>query len=98
MRFLIPFLTVFLALPLVADEPKPSATADAPHNIPSMVEADGHLRLDFGDEHLVLPRGLQPSLLCTSAGTLILQAQLPDKPFPSIRMTYPYALSTVVSR
>jgi hypothetical protein len=46
----------------------------------------------------VLPRGLQPSLLCTTSGTLVLQAQVPDKPFPSNRMTYFSAMSTRVSR
>jgi hypothetical protein len=73
------------------------AAAERP-NIPEMIAADGHLRLDFGPEHRVLPRGLQPSLLCTRAGTLILQAQIPEKPFPSTRMTYPWAMETRVSR
>jgi hypothetical protein len=63
-----------------------------------MVEADGHLRLHFGPEQLVLPRGLQPSMLCTASGALVVQAQVPDKPFPSNRMTYPWAMSTVISR
>lgn len=100
---------IFLVLvtrPVVADEPKstapargaPAVPAKGPHNLPSMVEADGRLRLRFGEERLVLPRGLQPSLLCTRTGTLVVQAQVPDKPFPSDRMTYPWAMSTVVSR
>jgi hypothetical protein len=80
------------ALPLVAGEPGSAG------NIPSMVEADGRLRLDFGEERMVLPRGLQPSLLCTRSGTLVVQAQVPEKPFPSKRMTYFSAMSTVVSR
>ena len=67
-------------------------------NIPSMVEADGSLQLDFDEEHLVLAGGLQPSMLCTRSGTIIVQAQMPEKPFPSPRMHYPYALATVVSR
>ena len=67
-------------------------------NIPEMVEADGTLRLDFGDEILVLPRGLQPSLLRTASGVLIVQAQIPEKPFPSARMHYPSALETRISR
>jgi hypothetical protein len=101
-------LLILLAVttPAIADEgkspapakPSPSRSAKAPKNIPSMVEADGRLRLRFGEEQLVLPRGLQPSFLCTSTGTLILQAQVPEKPFPSNRMAYPYALETVVSR
>ncbi len=67
-------------------------------NIPEMIEADGKLRLDFGEERLVQPRGLQPSMLCTTSGTLIVQSQIPEKPFPSSRMTYPYALETWISR
>jgi hypothetical protein len=63
-----------------------------------MVETDGSLRLEFGAEQLVLARGLQPSLLCPRAGTIILQAQIPEKPFPSARMHYPSALATVISR
>lgn len=67
-------------------------------NIPEMVDADGKLRLTFGEEKLVLPRGLQPSMLCTKSGTLIVQAQIPEKSLPSSRMTYPYALETWISR
>lgn len=80
----------------------PSATAsDLPKpapNFPSTIEADGRLRLEFGPEQLVLPGGLQPSMLCTRSGAIILQAQIPEKPLPLPRMHYPYALGTVVSR
>jgi hypothetical protein len=37
-------------------------------------------------------------MLCTTSGTLIVQAQIPEKPFPSSRMTYLYALETWISR
>jgi hypothetical protein len=74
------------------------APIPAKQNVPTFIQSDGALRLSFGEEHLILPRGLQPSLLCTRAGTLILQAQLPQKPFPSKRISYPYALGTEVSR
>lgn len=67
-------------------------------NIPEMIEANGKLRLSFGDENLVLARGLQPSMLITKTGAIIVQAQVPEKPFPSTRMVYPYAMSTVISR
>jgi len=67
-------------------------------NIPEMVEADGKLRLKFTDEKLVQPRGLQPSMLCTKSGALIVQGQIPEKPLPSPRMAYIYALETWVSR
>ncbi|MBI5381234.1 MAG: exo-alpha-sialidase [Opitutae bacterium] len=66
-------------------------------NLPTMVEADGTLRFDHTEETLVLPKGLQPSMLVTKSGATILQAQLPDKPFPTERMHYPSALSTIVS-
>ncbi len=67
-------------------------------NIPSMVEADGRLRLKFGEEFLVLPRGLQPSLLRTASGALVVQAQVPEKTFPTPRMVYFNAMETRVSR
>ena len=53
-----------------------------------MVEADGRLHLSFGEERLVLPRGLQPSLLSTQSGALVVQAQVPEKTFPTTRMVY----------
>ena len=74
------------------------AQIPAKQNVPTVIQSDGTLKLSFGDEHLILPRGLQPSLLCTRAGTLIVQAQLPQRPFPSNRISYPYALGTEVSR
>ncbi len=67
-------------------------------NLPSMVEADGQLRFDFGKEHMVLPSGLQPSLLCTAKGTLVAQGQMPEKPVETPRMHYPSAMGTVISR
>ncbi len=72
--------------------------ADRRPNIPETIEADGRLRLDYSDEQLVLPRGLQPSMLCTRSGVFVVQAQIPEKPFPSSRMTYPWAMETRVSR
>lgn len=67
-------------------------------NIPEMIEANGKLRLSFGEENLVLRRGLQPSMLITKTGAIVVQAQVPEKPHPSTRMVYPYAMSTVISR
>lgn len=67
-------------------------------NVPQMVEADGQLRLEFGDEQLVMPGGLQPSMLITKTGSIVVQAQVPDAPFPSKRMHYPWAMRTIVSR
>lgn len=68
------------------------------HNRPSMMDADGRLRFDYGPEVMVCPGGLQPFLLCTAAGTLIVQVQSPSKPFSTSRMHYPSAIMTVISR
>ncbi|MDB6059668.1 MAG: exo-alpha-sialidase, partial [Verrucomicrobiales bacterium] len=73
-------------------------SAAAPNDYPSMVDADGSLRFKFGEERLVLPRGLQPSLLRTKTGALVVQAQVPEKPEPTSRMVYPSAMETRVSR
>ncbi len=67
-------------------------------NHPSMAEADGKLRFDFGKERMILDGGLQPFMLCTAAGTFVLQAQSPNPPFPTARMHYPYMMATVISR
>ncbi len=80
-----------------ADAPSP-APLEASKNEPKAILSDGKLRLTYGEERVILLRGLQPSLLCTRSGTLILQAQVPEKPFPSKRMAYPYAMCTRISR
>jgi len=82
---------------LVQERPHTSAEKMI-HNVPSMVEADGALRFDFSDERMVLDGGLQPFLLCTKAGTLVVQSQSPHPPFDSPRMHYAYATWTTVSR
>lgn len=70
---------------------------ELPSNLPSMVEADGHLRFDFGAERVVLAGGLQPYMICTKSGAIVVQGQLPEKPVPTKRMHYPAMLATVVS-
>jgi len=67
-------------------------------NEPETLVADPRVRLSFGEERMILPDGLQPSMLCTKAGTLVVQSQLSSKPHPQERIFYPYALATVVSR
>jgi len=96
-------LSLFLLLsgssPARAQEPAPvPAPLEATPNVPSIIQSDGTLRLNFGEERVIVPRGLQPSLLCTREGTLIVQAQVPEKPFPAKRISYPYAMCTRVSR
>src|SRR4051812_39995173 len=73
------------------------AALEATPNTPEVLESDGKLHLEFGEERVVLPRGLQPSMLVTQSGAIILQGQVPEKSFPSKRMAYPSALSTRVS-
>lgn len=79
-----------------------AAAADGPrpvhHNTPETLVTDPRLHLEFGDERMILDDGLQPSMLCTRDGTLIVQSQLSGKPHPQPRIFYPYALKTVVSR
>jgi hypothetical protein len=91
-----PFLDAAEGLPDNPTSP-PGPPQKFARNLPTMVEADGRLRFDFGDEQLVLEGGLQPSMVVTKSGTIVLQAQIPDKPFPTARMHYPSALGTVVS-
>src|SRR5712691_5094766 len=62
-RTMAVLLTLLFSLWAAADSP---TTAPAPaRHLPFMVEADGTLRLSFGEETRVIAGGLQPSLLCT---------------------------------
>jgi hypothetical protein len=93
------FLVLMLApMQLAAAETKGPAAASPVRNVPHMVEADGRLRFTFGEERLVLPRGLQPSLLSTRSGVMVVQAQVPEPTFPTTRMVYFNAMETRVSR
>ena len=67
-------------------------------NTPETLLADSHVRLEFESERMILTNGVQPSMLCTASGALVVQSQLPTKPFPQKRIFYPFALSTVISR
>jgi hypothetical protein len=89
---------LFATLALSAAEPAAGPKPATAHNLPTMVEADGRLRLEFGEERLVLAGGLQPSMLVMKSGAIVVQGQLPEKPVLTERMHYPYALGTVVSR
>ncbi|MDB6127126.1 MAG: exo-alpha-sialidase [Verrucomicrobia bacterium] len=73
---------------------KITATSDAPE----VLRRDARVRLDVGPSRLVLEGGLQPSLLCTKSGALVVQSQLPEKPWPTKRMVYHSAMGTVISR
>lgn len=69
-----------------------------PPDVPKILEADGQLHLDFGPEQLVIPRGMWPSMFCTTSGTLIVQGQIPEKSLPSERQVSSGAAETRISR
>jgi hypothetical protein len=94
-------LTVSLlsaGLAVASDRGPTTAPLEAKANAPQFVQTDGTVRLEFGEERIVLPRGLQPSMLVTKSGAIVLQAQVPEKTFPTKRMVYFSAMSTRVSR
>jgi hypothetical protein len=68
------------------------------HNTPITLVKDNKISFEFGEERMVIPDGLQPSMLSTKAGTLIVQSQNSKKPIPQERIFYPYAMTTVISR
>ena len=76
----------------------PLPPVDIVHNTPIPLVTDKRINLQFGEERMVLNDGLQPSMLSTKSGALIVQAQNSKKPFPQERIFYPYAMSTVISR
>ncbi|WP_165071910.1 sialidase family protein [Paludisphaera rhizosphaerae] len=98
-----PIAAMLSALLLIAgrspaqDAPRVAAP-EAGAQPPEMILDDGSIRLTFGEPLVVLPRGLQPSLLCMRSGALLLQAQVPEKPFPSKRIAYFSAMCTQISR
>lgn len=71
---------------------------DIARNTPQVLKTDPAISLSFGDERMIMNEGLQPSMLYTRSGTLIVQSQLSKKPYPQERIFYPYAMSTVISR
>jgi len=50
-------------------------------NTPQLLMNDPRLNLSFGDERMILNDGLQPSMLCTRSGALIVQSQISKKPY-----------------
>ena len=76
----------------------PGGNTEIITNSPEILLKDRRVLMKFGPERMIRNEGLQPSMLCTKSGTLIVQAQLPKKPYPQDRIFYPYAMSTVVSR
>lgn len=68
-----------------------------PHT-PETLVADPRVQLTLGSPGLVIAGGLQPSMVSTRTGALIVQSQVPVKPFPSQRIAYHSAMTTVISR
>jgi hypothetical protein len=92
-------IAAFTARAAIEPATRPATTAAAVQpQVPQTVITDGTLQLTFGDERMVVPRGLQPMMLCTASGALIVQAGVPEKPKPTTRMTYPSAIRTMLSR
>src|ERR1700712_4698763 len=60
------------------------------HNTPLTLQTDRRVKLSYDEERLVMDDGLQPSMLCTRDGTLIMQAQISKKASGHKRMFYPY--------
>jgi len=87
-----------LPAPYGSAAPRPEGATGIVNNTPQTLIAHPRVRLEFGPERMILPDGLQPSMLCTASGTLVIQSQLSKKPHPSRRIFYPYALATVGSR
>ena len=87
------FLALTSSLALASDPLVPVAA-----NTPQTVVSDPHVRLTFGDERLVLAGGLQPSMLYTRAGAIVVQSQLPESSLPAERYVSHWLMGTVVSR
>lgn len=63
-----------------------------------IIAADDRVKATLGEEVTMLEGGLQPFLLVTSQGTMVAQAQLPEKPYGTKPMVYAHLIATVVSR
>jgi len=79
-------------------EPKPLGSGYHAKNIPEVILNDPRVHLTFGDEQLVLEDGLQPSMLITRTGAMIVQSQISEKSFESKRYSSHWAMGTVISR
>ncbi|MEO7599641.1 MAG: sialidase family protein, partial [Opitutus sp.] len=67
-------------------------------NTPQVLLNDPRVHLTFGDERLVLEDGLQPSMVITRTGAIIVQSQTSGKSFPAERYASRWAMGTVISR
>lgn len=80
-----------------AGVPAPAAPEPRPSRVETL-RADARVTVQAGEERLVMPGGLQPSMVCTAGGALVVQAQTTEKPHHTQRISYPSAIDTMVSR
>jgi hypothetical protein len=92
---------LFLALSLVATAAAAAPVADplvpVAANTPSAILSDPRVHLKFGPEELIIAGGLQPSMLYTRTGTIVVQSQLPKPSIHTGRQAYASAVGTLVS-
>lgn len=76
-----------------------TATGILHQNNPRLLLNNSNIHLHFGNERMIMPDGIQPYMLCTRKGTMILQASTIRKmPLPSSRPGMPpINLNTVIS-
>jgi len=76
----------------------PPTLAVEANNRPEAILADPRVQVTFGPERLVIEGGLQPFMVITKTGAIVVQSQLPEHPFPSKRQSLHWAMGTVISR
>ena len=78
--------------------PAPRGSGSHAEHVPTTLLSDPRVNLAIGPELLVIEDGLQPSLLITRAGTLIVQSQTSNPSVRSKRQASHWAMKTVLSR
>ena len=68
------------------------------NNRPEVILADPRVRVLVGPERLVIEGGLQPSMVITREGAIVVQSQMPEHPHPVNRQASHWAHATVISR
>lgn len=108
--YAIPFYVVFLFMATgscAAQSPATKTNTDTTnitpsviiHNTPQTILADPRVHLEFEKEQLVIDDALQPSMIITKKGTIIVQSSVQHQTiFPPKRMTSSFPRGTVVSR
>jgi hypothetical protein len=75
----------------------PKLLVDA-NNHPQVILADPRVEVIAGPEHMVIQGGLQPSMVITRTGAIVVQSQLPEHPHKVERQSSHWAMGTVISR